>query len=622
MHNASFFAILNILMTLKRLEMHGFKSFAKKAVFDFTAPVTAIVGPNGSGKSNVVEAIRFVLGEQSSKSLRSKSGADLIFKGSSQIGKMSRASVAITFDNQGRIFNLPTLDNQNISLDFDEITISREVFADGGNTYSLNGHEVRLKDIHELIASVNIGSSGHHIISQGEADRLLNAKPLERREMLEESLGLKLYQYRIKESERKLEKTREHMREAESLRRELAPHIKFLKKQVEKIEKARELETLLKELYGTYLVKEQTVIARMQSSLHEEQMLLREEVRKAEESLDTARAERDTQSILDHETSLAGLRERIRESSRAREEASRHMGRVEGMIESAEKLVTTPGKAGVPTVSLEELEALVLQLEQDMQTGTAQDILHRLKHYIAERKGTPARVERITLDTTEFEQTRQTLLGTIAQHDEQLVLLEEQVRTLEKDIAQLRLAAADRERVFYEMQAKKNELALQETLLHNKQLQLEERVRNLAEEYIQAEHFVGPRIIDMKQVTLGPDEVLDEALLRTEHHEIERMKIRLEDMGGGGGTDVVAEFDETLARDQFLEKEIQDLVTAVGSLEETIQNLREKLGTEFHAGITKINKEFETFFRLMFGGGDAHLSLVTIEKKKKKVEGD
>ncbi|NBV43336.1 chromosome segregation protein SMC, partial [bacterium] len=227
-------------MTLKRLEMHGFKSFAKKAVFDFSAPVTAIVGPNGSGKSNVVEAVRFVLGEQSNKSLRSKSGADLIFKGSKQIGKMSRASVSIVFDNTGRIFSLPTVEDKNLSLDFDEITITREVFADGGNTYSLNGNEVRLKDIHELIASVNIGSSGHHIISQGEADRLLNSKPAERREMLEESLGLKLYHYRIKESERKLEKTREHVREAESIRRELAPHIKFLKKQVEKIEKARE----------------------------------------------------------------------------------------------------------------------------------------------------------------------------------------------------------------------------------------------------------------------------------------------------------------------------------------------------------------------------------------------
>jgi chromosome segregation ATPase len=106
------------------------------------------------------------------------------------------------------------------------------------------------------------------------------------------------------------------------------------------------------------------------------------------------------------------------------------------------------------------------------------------------------------------------------------------------------------------------------------------------------------------------------------HHDIERMKIRLEDMGGGGGGDVMQEFDETVTRDQFLEKEIIDLTTAITTLESTIKELKEKLSLEFNAGIVKINKEFETFFRLMFGGGDARLALVTIEKRKKKNETD
>jgi chromosome segregation protein len=621
MHHATFFAILEISMTLKRLEMHGFKSFAKKAVFDFSAPVTAIVGPNGSGKSNVVEAIRFVLGEQSSKSLRSKSGADLIFKGSSQIGKMSRASVAITFDNTERIFNLPTLDQQNLSLDFDEITLSREVFADGGNTYAINGNEVRLKDIHELIASVNIGSSGHHIISQGEADRLLNAKPLERREMLEESLGLKLYQYRIKEAERKLDKTREHMREAESLRRELAPHIKFLKKQVEKIEKARELEQTLKDHYGTYLVSEQTVIARIQQVLQGERVQLAQRLEAMNQSLAQATQEREASSALEQEKTIAHLRESMRDIARKREEASRHMGRIEGMIESAERLVTTPGKPGVPTIPVEELEQFVQRLEQEVQQGSLSEVralLETLKTYLHGKKGTPATVEKVVIDTTEFEQTRHTLIQTIQQLDTEAQQYETQIRDLEQSITDARSQVADRERAFYELQARKNELRIEETLLETKEQQLLERTHALTEEYIQAEHFVGSRIIDMKQVYLAEEESVDESLLRSMHHDIERMKIRLEDMGGGGGTDVVAEHDETIARDAFLEKEIHDLTAAVTSLEETIKNLREKLGEEFHAGITKINKEFETFFRLMFGGGEAQLSLVTLEKKKKK----
>ena len=190
-------------MYLKRIELTGFKSFAKKTVLEFSAPVTAIVGPNGSGKSNVVESLRFVLGEQSIKSMRGKSGTDLIFKGSKGLSAPSRASVEIVFDNTKKIFSFANKEGAPELL-FDEVSISREVYSDGQNVYKINGTDVRLKDIVELLSSVHIGSSGHHMISQGEADRILNSSSKDRRAMIEDALGLKIYQYRIRESERKL----------------------------------------------------------------------------------------------------------------------------------------------------------------------------------------------------------------------------------------------------------------------------------------------------------------------------------------------------------------------------------------------------------------------------------
>lgn len=598
-------------MTLKRLEMHGFKSFAKKAVFDFSAPVTAIVGPNGSGKSNVVEAIRFVLGEQSTKSMRSKTGADLIFKGSKQIGKMSRAGVSITFDNSKRIFSLPTVEDHNLSIDFDEITITREVFADGGNTYSINGNEVRMKDIHELIASVNIGSSGHHIISQGEADRLLNAKPAERREMLEESLGLKLYHYRIKESERKLEKTREHIREAESIRRELAPHIKFLKKQVEKIEKAREIEIALKDLYRDYLVQEQSLIARNEAELALQSDLLTNHLNEVDAELATA-SRSDISEITKLETEIMDTRAVIRDLARARDDLGRQMGRVEGMIESATRII--PAQKGSYSVSVEELETVIAELEQG--TFTAEIIIARLKSFITTKKGSPE--TRVTVDTAEFEATKHQLELQIADIDAQVIAKESTVELLESHIAEARLAIADRERAFYAAQTRKNELLSKQSLLENQKSHLAQRRANLMEEYIQAENFVGSEVIDFKSKILDTDVIIDETVLRSMHHDIERMKIRLEDMGGGGGGDVLEEFNETTTRDQFLEQQITDLNHAMTMLETTIKELKEKLSKEFYSGITKINKEFETFFRLMFGGGDAKLDIVDIVKKQRK----
>lgn len=599
-------------MTLKRLEMHGFKSFAKKAVFDFSAPVTAIVGPNGSGKSNVVEAIRFVLGEQSTKSMRSKTGADLIFKGSKQIGKMSRASVSITFDNTGRIFSLPSLEDQNKSLDFDEITITREVFADGGNTYSLNGNEVRLKDIHELIASVNIGSSGHHIISQGEADRLLNSKPGERREMLEESLGLKLYHYRIKESERKLEKTREHIAEAESIRRELAPHIKFLKKQVEKIEKAQEIEAALRDLYAKYLVEEQTVIARLEAEAQLEYEIAEQELGQVTQEIEQA-GKSDTREIEKLESEISDARNALRDLARRRDEMGRHMGRVEGMIESATRIM--PAKQQVASISVTELESWIHELEHAGFNAVA-EVIEKLRNLIQSKKGVTA--EPIAIDTSEFEATKQDLEKQLAENDTQVMAKEATIATLEDHLVSARALIADRERMFYTLQAKKNELVGKKSLAESRMNQVETRKRTLLEEYIQAENFVGGSVIDLKAQLLPAEVAIEESGLRSMHHEIERMKIRLEDMGGGGGGDVMQEFNETTTRDEFLEREIGDLRTALASLETTIADLKEKLSKEFHLGIVKINKEFETFFRLMFGGGDAKLAVVNIEKRKRK----
>ncbi len=603
-------------MTLKRLEMHGFKSFAKRAVFDFAAPVTAIVGPNGSGKSNVVESIRFVLGEQSTKSLRSKSGADLIFKGSKQIPKMSRAGVSITFDNSKRIFSLPAVDDNNLSLDFDEITISREVFSDGSNKYSINGNEVRMKDIHELIASVNIGSSGHHIISQGEADRLLNSKPAERREMLEESLGLKLYHYRIKEGERKLEKTREHVREAESLRRELAPHIKFLKKQVEKIEKVREIEIALRDAYQVYLVQEQSLIARKQLDADRELKTIDADIARLDNELLVLRDPSADSEVARLQAEIEKYRGLMRDSTRSRDELGRQLGRIEGMIEAATRMAPK-SPAHAVSIPVADIEQLISDIESDPDLGHGQ-IIAKLKSYIASKKGTPS--ETVAVDTAEFESTKQDLERQIAEHDQKYQAYDEEIKAIEMDIANARAQTHDRERAFYETQAQKNELVSRKSIISAMSANLTDRIARLKEEYQHAERLVGSSILDLRSQFLPHTEPIDESALRTMEHDIERMKIRLEDMGGGGGGDVMSEYDETVNRDQYLEKEITDLYGAIQTLESTIGELKDKLAGEFKAGIVKINREFETFFKLMFGGGEARLAVVDIEKRRKNKE--
>src|SRR6185369_9167589 len=212
------------------------------------------------------EAFRFALGEQSMKSMRGKRAEDLIWGGSHLAPRANRAAVAIVFDNSRRQFK----------IDFDEVSIERAVFRDGTSEYSINGSRVRLRDIEELLASANIGETGHHIISQGEADRILLASPRERRAMLEDALGLKIYEFKKNEAIRKLEKTDENIAQVNSLRRELAPHLRFLEKQVEKLERADGMRTELISLAQTYFAIEDAYLAEQQTKVKEDKRVATE----------------------------------------------------------------------------------------------------------------------------------------------------------------------------------------------------------------------------------------------------------------------------------------------------------------------------------------------------------
>lgn len=613
-------------MYLKSIELSGFKSFAKKSTLSFNAPVTSIVGPNGSGKSNVVESIRFVLGEQSIKSLRGKSGADMIFKGSKSMPKLSRASVSIVFDNTKKVFSLATITNANIKLDYDEITISREVYADGSNKYLINGTEVRLKDVHELVSSVNIGSSGHHIISQGEADRILNASSKDRRGMVEDALGLKVYQYRLKESERKMEKTKQNIKEATSLRREIAPHISFLKKQVEKIEKAEEMRNELELLSLTYLKREEHDIAAQKEHLDTEKKRLSSSLKEVEETL-SYKDEGIDPLVEEKNELLKNAEQALRDLRSIKDDISRKLGRIEGVIEFEESKAHTPVAETIQRVTKTKTEIemfirdVVSQIEQVLGLGSIKEAAPHLENIrrivqdllphdietkpveavnaelIAEMKGKQAEIvaelEKIALEEDKLYK--------------QVEMYKDALRNMEADNRK-----KDQSR--FEHMMKKNELmnalsmnAVKEESLKHKEVRFVEDVKEIAV-------LVGPRVLEYKQ-----HEMKDDALSQDElHKKIERIKIKLEDAGAIGGGEVMKEYQEATERDAFLSREIEDLTKSMEDIDTLIRELKVKLDTEFKSGIEKINVQFQKFFALMFGGGTAFLSVIVETKKKKK----
>ena len=225
-------------MKLKSLMLQGFKSFPDKTVVTFSDGITAIVGPNGSGKSNISDAIRWVLGEQSTKTLRGQKMEDVIFGGTKGRKGTGFATVALTIENSQR----------ELDFDSDEVTISRKLYRDGESEYRINDTSVRLKDVRELLMDTGLGKDGYCIIGQGKVADIVSAKSEERREIFEEASGISKFRYRKSEAEKKLALTEDNLVRLRDILTELEDRIKPLKEQSEKAKEFLELSERKKEI--------------------------------------------------------------------------------------------------------------------------------------------------------------------------------------------------------------------------------------------------------------------------------------------------------------------------------------------------------------------------------------
>ncbi|MDP2684607.1 MAG: hypothetical protein Q8P20_06215 [bacterium] len=229
-------------MYLQKLVIQGFKSFATKTTLEFTPGITAIVGPNGSGKSNAADAVRWVLGEQSLKTLRGKKSGDIIFAGSDKKTRLGYCQVDLHLDNE----------DGKAPIDYSEIIITRRIYRDGNGEYYINKNKVRLQDILMLLAKSNFGQRSYSIISQGTVDLFLSATPYQRKEFFDEAAGVRQFQIKKEQAENKLRQTKENLMQAEMLMQEIEPRLRSLTRQVHRLERREEVTKQLKEIQHTY----------------------------------------------------------------------------------------------------------------------------------------------------------------------------------------------------------------------------------------------------------------------------------------------------------------------------------------------------------------------------------
>lgn len=579
-------------MYLERLEIQGFKTFAKKTVVEFLPdrknqhPLTVIVGPNGSGKSNLADAIRWCLGEQSMKQLRGRKGEDIIFSGSKGKARSGLAEVSMTFNNEDRA----------MKIDYAEVTITRRFYRDGDGGYLLNGKQTRLSDIQLLLAEAGVGQRTYSVIGQGMVDHVLTASPEERKVFFDDATGVRGLQIKRHQSMVKLKKASENLVEVEMLLAEIEPRLRSLKRQVKKLERRESVEVKLRELQLGYF---STIWWNLQDQLAGE----RARLDKSEAKINTKRAElqagddelmkleksfsektKSSSAVAVAQTDYRKAQQTLADARKAQFEAERELELARVRAQST--------WAPLPLADIiKELDTIIKN--HDL---TATSIVKLIKQLRA----------RLTKPNPDDFKPDPKMTKAIASAKKAVSVAEEQVKAAEQAIDEAsRQSTASKTQVFdhgrklralqaelHALESAQNEikiaLARTETRIDGVMLELKEDAPELREQICAKapQHRLS-----------NPDEARAEML---------RLKHQLE-LIGAIDEETVKEYEETEERFTFLDGQLKDIRSAVTSTEKVIDELDSQIKSQSEKAFRAINQEFQKYFKVLFGGGSCSL---------------
>lgn len=623
-------------MYLKKLELNGFKSFANKTVLDFLPEcdlesggrcgITAIVGPNGSGKSNVADAIRWAIGEQSSKNLRGKKSEDVIFAGTDKKTRLGTASVTLYFDNT----------DKRIPIEFTEVAITRKVYRSGESEYLVNGSRVRLMDIVDLLAKAGVGKDSYCVITQGMSDAVLLSSPIERRTTFEDAAGVKQYQIEKERALRKIESTKDNLARVDSLVIEIEPHLKNLRRQAEKAAQGKDITARLRSkqelLYGylwhTFVTERGSLFGERQTlesaiaTLESKQALLEALTKDAAQAFDTNAKEDDLERV------LTELRTKLNDAVRER---SLLEGRKEGELEKRrerESIEIIPVDLHFVEARLDEVSELQVQLIDKLAHIEKIEDVQDIKEFAivirqriaelrtqanegsvkmkkisalpeAERQESDARLAALEASLTAVQVTIQEGERLVGEKGRELVEMREKSRVEREQFFAREKEMRD---LGYDLQRKKDALN-------------ELKVR-LARVEVREEDLTA---LVREELSLSPEALTyDGTLVEREklEREIARLKVEVEHIGTIDPL-VVDEYRETEERYTFLTSESEDLKSAIESLKTVVKEMDQKIDQEFKSAFHEIERKFREYFQLIFGGGKAELKLVKIPMRKR-----
>ena len=584
----------------KSLEILGFKSFPEKITFDFSKNLTAIVGPNGSGKSNVVDAIRWVLGEQSFKNLRVSNLVEIIFSGNLKKPPAGFASVKATFNNSSKIF----------PVDFEEIEITRKIYRDGTSEYFLNKSSIRLKDLVGILASAKLGVKGLGIINQGSVDLFLRSSPIERVEMIEEMIGLKELRLKKNEASNKIEETKNNLEQSRNILMELEPNLRSLKRQVDKWEKRKDKELELQEkekIYFSFKIKQLNENFRI-PEINEE--LLISEIQTIKNFLKEEENKLTLENSISDSVIKNELQTKLRNLEYKRDEVLRSLGSLEGQIKIISNFQTTPNfSLSQATNKLQEiLSSLNSFLEfSDLEKLKIeiQKLIGSLKKFLSDEENRQnSTQDELVNQRDKIQKELNLILGEIEKATKEINDLDSQEFQKTQSLKELIFKIENQRKILKEKEDSLNNLNF---LKEKREFYENDLRKKMQESNLNFEEF-----IKQNQELINKPEIGE---LEAEKLEIQIFKLKKE-LATIGEVDeeIINSFNDLKERFEFITNQKQDLEKALNDLENLNSFLTEKIKTDFQEAINSISKEFQKYFEILFQGGKANLKIVPLIK--------
>jgi len=652
-------------MYLKKLEISGFKSFANKTILNFPQGITAVVGPNGSGKSNVADAVKWVLGEQSMKSLRGKKSEDVIFTGSDKKSKLSAAAVSLYFDNS----------DKKMPLDYEEVVLTRKLFRNGDSEYLINKSKVRLIDIIELLAKSGVSQRGYCVINQGMADSILVATPAERMIIFEEATGVRKFQIKKQQTINKLESTKRNLQRVIDLLNEIEPRLNSLKRQANKAQKRegveKELRSEQKKLFSNIWNElnknnkkyrfEKKDVEKFVSELSKEIKEIKNKLSQNEDNSENYQErfddlQKETASlqevINDLQKNLSILEGRIQIENERKEKIENpefvpiNLGYVK---EKISKIISMYNKFFDSIEKMADLEEIELVKKEGIDVRKNIEALSReIKEGRINQKDVKIKFDDSSLK--KFESEKEEISAKIKEQNKKYEKARNNIYDLNNEEQKKRKSFFELEK---SLQIKQDELNRFKDNLNRINIELakfevrkEDLINEIKDEFDDAEllNKIQNGVIETFPLSLSRrslsaedcDEKTRNSLQSSAERlqrgggedyfnkeesrlKIKRLKVQLEQIGGIDPL-IVEEYEETKNRFEFLSVQSSDLEQASEKLRKVIGELDQKVEEIFKSSFKKINEEFNKYFKIIFGGGKANLSVKYSVKQEEKNE--